>query len=295
MSLSRNLLICAIIAGGAAWWITRPNPLSEADLAGLTGDAAHGQEVFLASGCASCHMAPGVGVEAQLVLSGGQSFPSDFGTFVAPNISQDPEHGIGDWSLLDFANAVSRGVSPQGSHYYPALPYAAYNKMKLQDIADLYAYMKTLPADPSPSAAHEISFPFNQRALLGGWKLLFDSQDWGLPGDLPPEAERGRYIVEAMAHCAECHTPRNALGGLDRDLWLAGAPSADGRGKVPGITPAQLAWSEDEIVTYLTTGFTPDYDSVGGHMAHVVVNFGQLPESYAADVAAYLKALPAVP
>jgi mono/diheme cytochrome c family protein len=106
--------------------------------------------------------------------------------------------------------------------------------------------------------------------------------------------ERGRYIVEALAHCAECHTPRSMLGGLDQGRWMAGAPSPDGQGRVPNITPAKLNWSAGEIYTYLTTGFTPDYDSVGGHMAHVVDNMAQLPEADVRAVVAYLKALPAI-
>ncbi len=112
-------------------------------------------------------MAPGAEGEAELVLAGGQKFPSDFGTFIAPNISQDPEHGIGDWSLLDLANALMRGVSPEGAHYYPALPYASYAKMQLQDVADLHAYLQTLPADPTPSQPHDLGFPFNIRLTLG--------------------------------------------------------------------------------------------------------------------------------
>ena len=295
MRLVPKLMLLALAAAAAGWWLTRPAPLPALAVAGLVGDAAHGEQVFWASGCASCHMAPGAKGEAQRVLSGGQRFASPFGTFIAPNISQHPTAGIGTWSLLDLANALTRGVSPQGEHLYPVLPYAAYGKMQMQDVADLFAFLKTLPADPTPSAAHEIGFPFNIRASLGGWKLLFLSTDWALPGPLSPQAERGRYLAEAMAHCGECHTPRNALGGLETGRWLAGAPDpsdASGTARVPDITPARLTWTEDEIASYLTTGFTPDYDSVGGHMAHVVENFARLPAEDAAAVAAYLKAVP---
>lgn len=292
MRLFRNIVLIVIILAASGWWLTKPNPLKAADVQGLTGDPSHGELVFLATGCASCHMADGASGSAELVLSGGQSFPSDFGTFKAPNISQDPEFGIGNWSLLDLANAVTRGVSPQGEHYFPALPYASYAKMQLQDVADLYTYLKTLPADPSPSQAHDLAFPFNIRASLGAWKLLFMSDDWALPGNLPPTADRGRYIAEAMAHCGECHSPRNLFGAMQTSRWLAGAPNPSGKGNIPGLTPDQLTWDAEEIVTYLTTGFTPDYDSVGGHMAHVVENFSKLPPDYATAVAAYLKALP---
>ncbi len=288
----RTLLLLALAAGGVLFWLTLPKPLSDQDVAGLTGDAGKGQRIFTAAGCASCHMADGAKGEDQLVLKGGQRFASPFGTFVAPNISQDTEQGIGGWTLAQFASAVKRGVSPEGEHLYPAFPYAAYAKMQMQDVADLFAYMKTLPADPTPSAAHDLGFPFNIRMTLGGWKFLYLSQDWALPGNLTPTEDRGRYLAEALSHCAECHTPRDRLGGLDTGRWLAGAADPSdptGKGRVPNITPAKLGWSEEEIVAYLTTGFTPEFDSVGGHMAHVVENYAKLPVEDAAAVAAYLK------
>ena len=127
---------------------------------------------------------------------------------------------------------------------------------------------------------------------MGGLKRLFLSDDWAVPGNLTPTEDRGRYIAEALAHCGECHTPRNALGGMDKSRWLAGAPDPSdptGRARIPNITPAKLTWSQADIVAYLTTGFTPEFDSVGGHMAHVVENFGKLPKEDAEAVAAYLK------
>ncbi|MBN8633147.1 MAG: cytochrome c [Rhodobacterales bacterium] len=294
MRVMRWLIVLGLVAAGGLYVLARPKPLPEAAVAGLTGDPAKGELVFWAAGCASCHMAAEAKGEAELVLSGGQRFPSDFGTFIAPNISQDPEHGIGNWSLLDLANAITRGVSPEGEHYYPALPYASYAKMEMQDVADLYAFMKTLPADPTPSQPHELGFPFNIRDSIGVWKLLFLSKDWALPGNLTPTATRGRYIAEAMAHCGECHTPRNLLGGLDTSRWLGGAPNPSGEGKIPNITPGKLGWAAADIVQYLTTGFTPDFDVVGGHMAHVVENMGRLPDSDRQAVAEYILAVPNV-
>ena len=112
---------------------------------------------------------------------------------------------------------------------------------------------------------------------------------WVVAGDLPAPAARGRYIAEALAHCGECHTPRNPIGSLKRGEWLSGAPNPSGKGTIPNITPGDLDWTEAEIVEYLTTGFTPDFDSVGGLMAHVVENMARLPESDRQAVAAYLK------
>jgi mono/diheme cytochrome c family protein len=294
MRVLRWLVALVVIGAGGLWVLARPAPLVEAGVAGLTGDVVHGEQVFWAAGCASCHMAAGATGEAQLVLSGGQKFPSDFGTFIAPNISQNPEQGIGGWSLLDLANAITRGVSPDGAHYYPALPYASYAKMQMQDVADLHVFLQTLPADATPSLPHDLSFPFSQREALGLWKLLYLNDDWALAGNLTPTADRGRYIAEALAHCGECHTPRDMLGGMDTSHWLAGAPNPSGEGRIPNITPAKLTWEVGDIVQYLTTGFTPEFDSVGGHMAHVVENMARLPESDRQAVAEYLKAVPAV-
>lgn len=294
MRFLRWFLGLGLIGAAVLWFLARPNPLSEADVAGLTGDSAKGEQVFWAAGCASCHMAPEAKGEAQLVLIGGQRFPSDFGTFIAPNISQDTEHGIGGWSVLDLASALTRGVSPEGTHYYPALPYASYAKMQLQDVADLHAFLKTLPADSTPSQPHEIGFPFSIRQTLGLWKLLYLNDAWAVPGSLTPTAERGRYISEALAHCGECHTPRTFLGGMDRSRWLGGAPTPSGEGRTPNVTPAKLAWAAADVVRYLTTGFTPEFDSVGGHMVDVVNNMARLPETDRQAVAEYLLAVPSV-
>jgi mono/diheme cytochrome c family protein len=236
-------------------------------------------------------MAPGAKGAAELVLAGGQAFPSAFGTFVAPNISPS-EQGIGGWSVADLGNALMAGVSPEGQHLYPALPYASYAKMQPQDVADIHAYLQTLPPSDASSQPHDLGFPFNIRRMLGFWKLMFLNTDWVLQGDLTPEETRGRHIVEALAHCGECHTPRTALGGMDTGRWLAGAPNPSGEGTIPNITPAKLTWSTGEIVTYLTTGFTPDFDSVGGHMAHVVENMAKLPDADRKAVAAYLAKVP---
>lgn len=279
------------LAGLAAFYVlTIPRGVDETRFDGLSGDPDRGAPVFHASGCASCHTAPKSEFSETPLLSGGQRFPSDFGTFLAPNISPDATHGIGDWTLVDFANAVQRGISPDGQHYYPVFPYTAYAQMSDQDIVDLKAFMDTLPADQTARQAHEVGFPFNIRRSLGGWKLLFGNGDWVLKDATSPELIRGRYLVEAQAHCAECHTPRNALGGLDRAAWLTGAV-VPGEGKVPGIAPDQLRWSENDIAFYLETGFTPDFDSAGGAMVHVVENMGQLAAEDRMSIALYLKAL----
>lgn len=281
----------ALIGAGIFWTITRPNALSEERLTGLSSDPVAGEAVFHAAGCASCHAAPDAKGDAKLILSGGQAFPSPFGTFIAPNISQDMTHGIGGWSLKDLANAVIKGTSPQGQHYFPAFPYASYSKMALQDVSNLHAYLETLPANATPSEPHNIGFPFNIRRSLGMWKTLFVSESWVAEASTP-ELERGRYLVEALGHCAECHTPRNVLGGLDTKNWMAGAADPSGKGRIPAITPAALGWNAADIAEYLKSGFTPDFDTAGGHMVAVIENTARLSDEDRAAIAEYLLALP---
>ena len=282
-----GLLILCLLAG---FWITRPQHADPADFVGLVPDAANGALVFAAMGCGSCHMDPDTPIPGE--LPGGQRFKSDFGTFIAPNISPDANTGIGGWSNLDIASAVLFGTSPDGAHYYPALPYASYGRADAQDIADLIAHLRTLPAVSRQNTPHEVGFPFNIRTSLGGWKLLFSSNDWQVQGDLTAPETRGRYLVEALGHCAECHTPRNMLGGLNRDQWLQGAANPSGEGRIPGITASQLDWSDGEVVAFLTSGFTPDFDTVGGSMVEVVENLAMLPRADVEAIVAYLRKVP---
>ena len=286
--LSR-VIVLGLIAVAIGLWVTRAQTVDAARFATLTPDVTHGETVFWAAGCASCHKADDS--ENSLELPGGLQFKTPFGTFVAPNISSDPNTGIGDWTQAQFASAVLNGTSPDGAHYYPAFPYSSYAKMTDSDVADLWAFMQTLPAVARENEPHELGFPFNIRLSLGGWKLLFLNREFVAAADTP-ELERGRYLVEALGHCTECHTPRNALGGLDTARWMDGAPVPDGKGKTPGITPAHLNWSAGDIAYYLETGFTPDFDSAGGEMAAVVQNTAKLSPEDRAAIAAYVKALP---
>ncbi|SLN41792.1 Nicotinate dehydrogenase subunit B [Aquimixticola soesokkakensis] len=282
------LLGLAAFGFAVFWLLTIPAAEPEGSFAGAPDpDLARGEWVFHAGGCASCHMNsddPGG------ALSGGMALASDFGTFYAPNISPSVA-GIAGWSARDLYNAMHHGTSPDGTHYYPAFPYTTYINTTPEDIVSLHAYLMTLPASDSPSKPHDVGFPFNQRRLLGGWKLLFLREDWSVTGNLSEQETRGRYIAEGLSHCAECHTPRGALGQLKRDDWLAGGPNPEG-GTYPDITPSGLDWSPEDIAYYLTSGFTPDFDSAGGHMAYVIDNLAQLPPEDVADLVAYLKAVP---
>lgn len=287
----------AVVAAAAAWFLSAPQTLSQAEVAALgAGDAARGEHVFWAGGCASCHARPGAEGEARLEMAGGLELKTPFGTFVPPNISPDAADGIGDWTLEQFANAMLKGVAPDGAHYYPAFPYGSYTRMKGQDVADLHAFMKTLPPVAGKAAENDIGFPFNIRRALGLWKRLYldPAPVVALEEAAGQQLERGRYLAEGPGHCGECHTPRGLFGagGPDKALWLAGAPAAAGSGRIPNITPGKLKWSESEIAEYLSSGFTPDFDSAGGEMASVVKNMAHLAAEDRAAIAAYLKAVP---
>jgi len=298
--LALGILAIALAGGAAFWFLTMPDRLPEADIAALgAGDVARGERMFYAAGCASCHAAPKVDANAPVQLTGGLELKTPFGTFVAPNISQHPTDGIGAWSLSDFANAMQRGVSPDGRHYYPAFPYASYVRMKLTDVADLYAFMKTQAQVAGRAPDHQLGFPFNVRRGLGLWKLLHLSPEPVLAlANASDQAKAGQYLVEGPGHCGECHTARDLSGGIKTSEWLAGAVAAEGDGVVPNITPEGAdagKWSEGDIAEYLKTGFTPDFDSAGGAMAAVVKNTGRLSDDDRAAIAAYLKAVPARP
>lgn len=302
MSLLRKLagavLVVAAAAGTSAWVLSAPGRLDrDAAQALAPGDAARGERIFWAGGCSSCHARPGSEGEARLELAGGLELKTPFGVFVPPNVSPDPASGIGSWSFEDFANAMMRGVSPSGEHYYPAFPYPSYARMQLEDVADLFSFMKTLPAAAGEAASHKLDFPYNLRRGLGLWKRLYLSSEpvMLLAPDAPADLVLGRYLVEGPGHCGECHTRRDRAGGTVTKQWLAGAPAAAGTGVVPNITPGEggiADWSAADIESFLETGFTPEFDSAGGAMAEVVRTTARLTLQDRAAIAAYLKAVP---
>ena len=222
------IVILAIALAGLFWFLTAPQPLQAAALPSHEPDPANGELIFHAGGCASCHAVPDAEGEDKLNLAGGLELTTPFGVFRVPNISTDPETGIGGWSTLEFVNAVTRGVSPGGTHYYPAFPYASYAKMRIEDVIDLKAYMDTLPAVSNSVAGHDLSFPYTVRRGLGLWKRLYLSSEPVLAiADASDVVQRGQYLVEGPGHCGECHTSRDFMGGLKSDLWLAGAPNPE--------------------------------------------------------------------
>lgn len=288
----RYVLIGAqIVVLAVLWHLSTADRVPESSVPDHSPDLENGALLFALGGCASCHAAPGS--DDATLLSGGLRIRSEFGVFVVPNISPDPDNGIGAWSAADFLSAMRLGTSPDGRHYYPAFPYTAYARMTDADLLDLLAHLRTLPASDTENAEHELAFPFSISRGVGLWKRLYLSEE-PVIGDegLSPAALRGRYLVEGPGHCAECHTPRDAFGGLDTAFWMAGGPNPNGDGRIPNITPARLTWSEDDLVYYLESGFTPDFNSAGGSMASVIENLAKLQAEDRIAIAAYLRSLP---
>jgi mono/diheme cytochrome c family protein len=304
-ALRKLTLVAAlgIIIGLAAFWIlTLPEVVPASALPPYTPNVENGKTMFAIGGCASCHAVPNKDPDKvdRTRLGGGLALKSPFGTFYPPNISPDPKDGIGSWNEANFVTALWKGTSEHDTNLYPAFPYTSYQHMRLNDVRDLFAYLKTLPAVPGRSRRQDLTFPFNDRRLLGGWKLLFlrggpfvsdpaRSEQWN----------RGAYLVNGPGHCAECHSPRNVLGGIIESERFAGGPAVDGDGWVPNITPVGLrqggnVWSENDIASFLDNGMTPSGDFAGSTMAEVIANTSLLGADDRAAIANYIASLPPV-
>lgn len=284
-----------LVVAGSVWAITKPRVPFSADDVRLQGDGdpERGRLVFAAGDCASCHATPGQ--TDQLKLGGGLALASPYGTFRVPNISSDPTDGIGSWSAVDLANAMIGGVSPDQAHYYPVFPYPSYTGMRLDDIKDLRAYLKALPAVQGRPPPHDLALPFRVRRFLWFWKTLFFHEGQPKPSPTGDELfDHGRYLVETVGHCAECHSSRNLFGAIKSSTRFAGGIDPEGTGFIPNITPARIGkWSEADIAELLKTGKTPSHGQVGSSMAEVITNTAMLSERDRDAIARYIKLLPA--
>jgi mono/diheme cytochrome c family protein len=299
--MRRMLLIVVVFAlllgacGAAIFWIlTVPATVAPSALRSRTPNLENGKTMFLAGGCAACH-APDQ--EDKTRLGGGLELKSPFGTFYAPNISSDPDDGIGRWNEANFITAMWKGTSPAGQHYYPAFPYTSYQRMKQDDVRDMFAYLRTLPSVKGKVRDHDLPLLFRLRRSLGMWKFLFlDGREFAPDEAKSPQWNRGAYLVNGPGHCAECHSPRNRLGGIIASQRFAGGPDPEGSGgSIPNITQAGIGeYSEQDIGRVLETGQMPNGDSVGGAMRAVVRNTSELPTEDRAAMAAYVKSLPPV-
>jgi len=287
----------------ALWLWTKPVVVPAAALPPYTPNLDNGKAMFDAGGCASCHAVPDKDPDKvdRTRLGGGLALKSPFGTFYVPNISPDPEDGIGSWTEANFVTALWKGTAADGENLYPAFPYTSYEHMKRDDVRDLFAYLKTLPPVSGKVRSHDLSFPFNIRRLLGIWKLMYLHGGTFVPdASQSVQWNRGAYLVNGPGHCAECHSPRNALGAIIDSERFAGGPSPDDNGWVPNITPAGLGhsvlgdvtWTEKDLTSFLGDGRTPDGDIAGGEMTEVIRGTSLLSHDDRAAMANYVFSLP---
>lgn len=259
------------------------------------GDAKRGEYLSMAAGCLGCHTEA---KEGAVLYAGGRELKTPFGTFYGPNITPHATAGIGRWTEADFIRAVREGVRPDGAHYFPAFPYPSFTQISDGDLRDLWAYLRSVPPSSRANRAHDLKFPFGWRFLVTGWKWLFFT-----PGPITAdpgrsaEVNRGAYLVRALGHCGECHTPRNLLGGPSGDRFLAGTRKGPEGKSAPNLTPTRLKnWSDADLRTLLTTGFLPDGDVVAETMGEVIRNTtGKLTPQDLAAMIAYLRTVPPQP
>jgi mono/diheme cytochrome c family protein len=284
-----SIAVAALLSAGPAWGQAADDP-------GGAARYRRGAYLFKAAGCAVCHTDVEHGGPA---LGGGRALKTDYGTFYTPNISPDPKYGIGRWSDADFLKALRKGVSPSGDDYYPVFPYTAFTRLTDADILDIKVYLFAQAPVPKRNLDHDLDFPFSLRLTLIPWKILYFRE--GVLQGNPQRSEewnRGAYLVTAVVHCGECHTPRNSLGAPIKSRGFAGVVDGPGGMNAPDITPhanALESWSSEDIVTLLKDGITPDGDFVAHEMRDVVADMADLSDADRHAIAVYIKALPPKP
>lgn len=259
--------------------------------ASAQGDPQRGMYLAKAAGCVGCHTET---TKDAVPFAGGRALKTPFGTFYGPNITPHPDAGIGRWSEADFVRAMRHGERPDGANYFPAFPYPSFTRIADADVRDLWAYLRSLPPSSRPSQAHDLGFLYRWRALLTPWKwLYFKPGPMSADPQLTPVQNRGSYLVKALGHCGECHTPRGFLGGPQGDRFLAGGKAPDGK-RVPNLTPTRLKkWSDADLKDFLTSGVLPDGDVPSEAMAEVIRNTtSQLTPADLDAMLAYLRVLP---
>ena len=264
---------------------------------------ARGQYLLHAAGCAICHTRPedkDKNTPAGEALAGGRALDTPFGRFYSPNITPHPELGIGRWSADDLWRALSAGVGPGGIHCYPVFPYTSYTRMRREDADAIHAYLMSVPPRAVRNHAHEIAWYVRWRFANRVWKWLFlDAERFAPVAGKDARWNRGAYLVDALGHCGECHSPRNRAGAVRREQHLAGNPEGPEGEPVPSIRSDGEdgigEWSFNEIVTYLKSGEDPDFDFAGGAMVEVIEdNTSRLSDEDRNAIATYLKDLPAL-
>ncbi len=258
-----------------------------------TDPLAKGRYLTVAADCEACHTK-----EGGAAFAGGRPFETDFGTIYSPNITPDAETGIGSWSDADFLRAVHEGIAKDGTHLYPAFPYAAYTHLTDEDVLAMKAYLFSLPAVKNTAPANTLHWPYNQRWLMAIWSKYYNpSKRFEPVADQSAEWNRGAYLAEALGHCGDCHSPRTALQALNNKRKFAGGMAEGWRAynlssdQQSGIG----AWSAEDVEKYLKTGHSDDRGSAFGPMAQAVhLSFQKLTASDVSAIVTYVRSVPAV-
>ena len=306
------IVIVAVVAAGVFFWLVGPGPMAfaggqtvalsgyrEADPTGVPANLAgadqikRGEYLIRAADCEVCHTAPG-----GAAFAGGLAIPLPFGTLYSTNVTSDKETGIGDYSDADFLNAVQRGIRKDGSRLYPAMPYPSYTYITDADALAIKAYLFSRPAIRAANRADTLGFPFNQRWSMIFWSWAFNANSRFAPNTAQSaQWNRGAYLAEALAHCGECHTPRNLAFALNNRKKFAGAETAGWHAfnitsdKGTGIG----GWSDDEVLAYLTTGHALNRGTAAGPMGEAVdESFSHMAPSDIRALVVYLRSVPAI-
>jgi mono/diheme cytochrome c family protein len=277
--------------GMAVLWVALGLASNPESIRAQPAQVKRGEYLARAGDCISCHTA--IGGQA---LAGGGRLNTPFGYMLTPNITPDPETGIGSWSPDDFYRALHDGVNRAGEDMYPTMPYDFYTRVTREDSDAIYAYLRTLKPVISRIEVNHLHFPFDERWTMAGWReLYFTEGGLGPRPDKSAKWNRGAYLVEGLGHCSDCHSPRNALGAIEKRQEFAGA-AIDGWFALDlseDITTGLGSWSIDDIATYLKTGALEGKTTAIGPMAEVVHNSLQyLTDSDLHAIAEYLKAIP---
>ena len=257
-----------------------------------------GAALYRTASCVGCHSPP---FSDAAHLGGGRDLPTMFGVFYAPNISPDPDAGIGSWSEADFVVAMRTGRAPDGHRYWPTFPYMTYTKMSDDDLAALWQYLSSQPPDPTPSIPHTVNAPYRYPGMLGVWRTLaFRAGELEPDPEQSPTWNRGRYLVEGVSYCDQCHTPRGPLGLTKKRHYMAGGANPGKADVHPNLTSDPVVglgqWSVAEIADYLATGQKPDGTSTPPKdiMAEKIHDsFSYYSDEDRVAIATYLQSLPA--
>jgi mono/diheme cytochrome c family protein len=281
----------------AFWLLSAPRPLPASAIPAHTANIANGEILYTAGGCRNCHKpnAEQAGLDPNLP-SGGFPLKTPIGVLYPPNLTPDPQTGIGNWSDLDFVNAVQRGISKSGQHLIPAFPYTSYAAMPVEDVLDIKAYLMSLPPVASPRREADIPVAFLLRRGLGLWKFAgLDTTPWQPDAAQTPSWNRGSYLVNGPGHCGECHTPRNLIMARDNSKFLMGGLHPEGKGKVPslhGLVETGRYKDHKDLVLALQNGEVFGYEHMSsGGMGQVQANMAKLSQADVEAIAEYLISL----